>query len=518
MPSLKADESFIEYLALGATSSHRAVEFLNDKGHQVIELERGALSSRIWQHKEKQLRVPDLLCIKCGRKIESRGKKNLEIKMSHSTSDEEREWDHDADDEDWVALLRCEKDGDHPRDWIPPEEVNIVSYEQLRETEDKTKQTRSGPTEGSELTIEWPSSTSTADGIVKQIKGDNDRVQISRDSDNYTLSYSLEKKIGDDEYAQLTPLVEPGERVPAETKFIAAPFEPISGDRLNCPANYPVEDWIEDLDSESFSDRFAAIKALGFLDVGEELDKLEEIISEEDAHPYAKIEAAASLARQDRSAGWDYFDQILSTASEDDSSERLEVIIILGEIDSQKSINRLQKVLTDSDEISELRAEAAHSLGMIGATSALEDLIQSLDNESDLIKRDCIEAIAKIVDGKDDELISGLSSDEANIRLGCALALAKTDIDTIREMIEQTDEVPKEGLTIALCLTDDSEAQTLIENLDIDDRMTFAVETISEFFNSWADELSDDIRYELRKDGTENEEEIQQATLEISPN
>jgi hypothetical protein len=114
MPSLKEDASFIEFLALGASATERTIEFLHERGHEVIELERGARSSRIWKHKEKQIRVPDLLCLECGRKIESRGKKNLEIKMSHSTSDEERTWDYDADDEDWVALVNVLKRASTP--------------------------------------------------------------------------------------------------------------------------------------------------------------------------------------------------------------------------------------------------------------------------------------------------------------------------------------------------------------------------------------------------------------------
>lgn len=264
MPSLKEDASFIEFLALGATATERTIEFLDERGHEVIELERGARSTRIWKHKEKQLRVPDLLCLECGRKIESRGKKNLEITMSHSTSDGERTWDYDADDEDWVALVKCTKEGDHPRDWSAPEIVNIVSYDQLRETVDMTKQDRSGPTQGSELTITWPSTTASADGIVKQVTDEN-RIQISRDSDDYTLSYSLEKKIDNDEYVLMEPLASEGERVAGETEFIAAPFELLSEDEIECPCDYSTEDYIDDLDSDSFSDRFAAIKALGYL-------------------------------------------------------------------------------------------------------------------------------------------------------------------------------------------------------------------------------------------------------------
>jgi HEAT repeat protein len=514
MPSLKEDASFIEFLALGATATERAIEFLNNKDHNVIELERGALSSKLWENKEKALRVPDLLCLNCGRTIESRGKKNLEIKMSHSTSKEDREWDYDADDEDWVALVKCTKDGERPRDWEAPEVVNIVSYDKLRDTVDMTKQERGGPTQGSELTIEWPSSTASADGIVKQIT-DEDRIQISRDSDGYTLSYNLDKKIDDDEYITMKPLVEQGEFVKGESQFIAAPFELVNEPELNCSNDFEVKDFVKNIDSDSFSDRFAAIKALGYLHSEEGISKLEEVTSDDELNPFVRLEAAASLAKQNQESGWEYLQDILESADEEMANQRLEVAIILGEIDSQKSTEILSSILIDGSELEEIRAEAAHSIGLLKATESLDELIQSFELESNLIRRNAVEAAAKIITGSEDSLIEGLNATNNDRQLGCALAVAEAGTDVTATVLQEAENLPRDGIAIALSLMDESEIDSILEERDLDQEIIFAATTMSSFFNSWADLLSEDLRYELRNE-IEEDEETRQATLEAT--
>ena len=92
--TLKTDESFLEKIAIGATGTRRVFEDLERQGHVPIELERGSRSFKIWKAiKIKRVRVPDILCTRCGHRIESRAKTNLSISMSHSSSDAERGWD-----------------------------------------------------------------------------------------------------------------------------------------------------------------------------------------------------------------------------------------------------------------------------------------------------------------------------------------------------------------------------------------------------------------------------------------
>src|SRR6266699_648648 len=103
--SFKTDESFLEKIAIGATGTRRTFDDLKNQGHDPMELERGSMSFKIWKAiKVKRVRVPDILCLRCGRRVESRAKTNMEISMSHSSSNPERGWDFGLEDSDMVAL------------------------------------------------------------------------------------------------------------------------------------------------------------------------------------------------------------------------------------------------------------------------------------------------------------------------------------------------------------------------------------------------------------------------------
>src|SRR3990172_4616897 len=92
--SFKSDESFLEKLAIGAIGACAVFNDLQRQGHKPIELERGSMDYKIWKNiKIKRLRVPDILCLKCGTRVEARAKTQLEISMSHSLSDPERGWE-----------------------------------------------------------------------------------------------------------------------------------------------------------------------------------------------------------------------------------------------------------------------------------------------------------------------------------------------------------------------------------------------------------------------------------------
>jgi hypothetical protein len=50
-------------LAVGAVGAQAVQQYLNSLGHDVVELERGSLATRIWRDvKRKRVRIPDLCC------------------------------------------------------------------------------------------------------------------------------------------------------------------------------------------------------------------------------------------------------------------------------------------------------------------------------------------------------------------------------------------------------------------------------------------------------------------------
>ena len=72
--ALKTMDSFLRYVTMGALATKQAWELLEERGYQIIELERYASSNKIWQTKIKRLRLPDLLCVKTGIRFEVRAK------------------------------------------------------------------------------------------------------------------------------------------------------------------------------------------------------------------------------------------------------------------------------------------------------------------------------------------------------------------------------------------------------------------------------------------------------------
>ena len=168
--SFKTDESFLEKLAIGAIGTQKVIEDLTNQGHTPVELERGSTGYKIWKTiKIKRVRVPDILCINSGIRVESRAKTKLIITMSHSSADETRGWDFGLKDEDFAALVVCEKVGDEPIDWVADNNVQYIKIVDLRKAlaDNKVIQEKpKGAQEGFESRLTWHSSVASSDGQV----------------------------------------------------------------------------------------------------------------------------------------------------------------------------------------------------------------------------------------------------------------------------------------------------------------------------------------------------------------
>ena len=92
--ALKPDSSFFRKIALGAIGSRHVAQDLDRLGHQIAELERGAMDTKLWKDvKRKRVRIPDLVCKRCGLRVESGAKTKAELSLSHSLTAQERAWD-----------------------------------------------------------------------------------------------------------------------------------------------------------------------------------------------------------------------------------------------------------------------------------------------------------------------------------------------------------------------------------------------------------------------------------------
>ena len=89
----KDDTSFLRFLSMGAAGARQAIIYLRSKGFEPIELERYCTSNKIWATKVKRLRLPDLLCVRTGMRVEVRAKSDLRIRMSDAPTRPDRRWD-----------------------------------------------------------------------------------------------------------------------------------------------------------------------------------------------------------------------------------------------------------------------------------------------------------------------------------------------------------------------------------------------------------------------------------------
>ena len=150
----KEDADFARFVSVGAIGAAAVANHLESQfDHQTIELERYAMANKVWQTKVKRLRLPDLLCVRCGLRVESRAKSKLKIMLSHLDSPG-RKWDDGGmRDEDLFAFLLADISQDPPHCGPPI----FFTTAALQASISNAKQSApKAASEGSEITLTWP--------------------------------------------------------------------------------------------------------------------------------------------------------------------------------------------------------------------------------------------------------------------------------------------------------------------------------------------------------------------------
>ncbi len=476
--SFKSDESFLEKISMGAIGTNRVFDDLTRQGHRPLELERGSMNFKIWKTiKIKRIRVPDLLCVNCGKRVESRAKASLEISMSHSLSDPERSWDFGLDDDDFVAFVACRKASEKPIDWQASELVQYVSVHELRTAQNSNKAVLirpKGAEEGFESRVNWPTAIAKAPGIIASIT--SERIQYKRQSDNRPISLRLSRK-----GLTLIPLVNVGEDV-SEHQFIGA-VVPVS--RV-FPCNKAVTEayYLDSLSSPALSKRYASAKALAFFPSDSVIRSLSDTLTHADEHIYVKLEVAASLARQGNESGIAFIKTCLADSY---LQNRLEAVIILGEIATDTANQLLIEVLLDTKQHSEIRAGAAWALGELRNVSAMNALIDSFEAVDDEIRIEAARALAKLASRFTPDIVGQLPQNLPQKRPGIAWALSKSGKFTLQDMLKTlVDDDARQWVAYILGTQDQQRFLHEIERLKSQDpEVYFAVTVLWKIMTSW---------------------------------
>ena len=442
--ALKPDSSFFRKIALGAVGSRRVAEDLDRLGHRIAELERGAMDTKLWKEvKRKRVRIPDLVCERCGLRVESRAKTKTELSMSHSPTDQERAWDFGMVDADVIAFPVCKANEEkqwsagrlsepisywHERNWIrwqPEGRVNYVRVSRFRAAPQGNTATK-GVTEGSETSVVWKARFSSRAGVVEAVEGQ--RITIARAGDGRRHTQTIPPA--------LTIVVERGEEV-AINQIIASGVRPESDHDLRCAGTLPEGHLPQLLASRERTQRFTGVKlarlrredSLGAPIAGLESDREEDV--------YIRLEAVAYLVAVQNLGAEGLFAPYLASP---DPQIQLEAVIALGEAGTDECVRLLSAILDDGDRPYFARSAAAWCLSRIGGGEACRRLVRAFGDVDRNLRDEALEGIVTVNTDAVPVLLAGLREVDPEIAAGCAEALRQQgalSTDSVREISAQ---------------------------------------------------------------------------------
>lgn len=448
--AFKPDASFFEKIAIGAVGARAVVRDLNTRGHDMRELENGATATKMWKDvKRKRVRIPDLLCVRCGLRVESRAKSSKpELAVSHSDTDAERAWDYGLvpgdllafpvctriDEDNWsVGQLRNEASSSqreasywHSRArvlWAADRFVNYFRVSELRAVEHSGSRTK-GVTEGSETAINWHAIFATRAATVESVIDRKIRVQFDGGG-----SYTWGNKKG------LTPRVTAGTKV-AEHQMLAGPVPPAGEQELMCAGQLPAGHILDLLQSPERTQRFTGIKLARLRREKEYEPVISKIGNHEDEDIYVRLEAAAYLASVCGVSAATLFSPFLESP---DPQVRLEAVVALAAAATPDAVALLGGILGDANAKYFLRSAAAWALGQIGGDAATSRLIEAFADAEWDIREEALEAVGGLSSGPHEQLTRALLGNDPHKAAGAAEAIRRFALLPERQVIPESE-------------------------------------------------------------------------------
>lgn len=403
--------------------------------------------------------------------------------MSHSRANPDRGWDKGLRDCDVVALAVCVKTGERPVDWQASHLIQFVSVGDLRRAFNQRSVLTSeakGAEEGFEVRVTWPSAVASSNGRVTNVT--THCIQFRRDSDGRTISLRLSKG-----GVHLQPLVQLNDAIHAGQ--IIASVVPVATS-LTCTPIDAKKTFLQMLASSAISDRYTAVKALSRLCVPDFAHALKGRMNDEREHIYVRLEAAAGLARLKTAGGTEFIRQTL-----DDQylENRLEAVIILGEIPTRESARALTGVLQDRQQHPEIRAGAAWALGELQRPECADALIQVFLELTEPIRIEAARALRRIAEANQAEIASKFPTAEDDQRAGIAWALSRSGRVNLPQLLHlMVDDDARRWIAYIIGTQPKESLLAQIEDLQSrDPEVYFAVTVLWKIFASWVYNLQE---------------------------
>ena len=420
----KEDGDFARFVAMGAVGTSVAADVLRGRfGHQPIELERYAMANKVWQSKVKRFRLPDLLCVRCGVRVEAKAKSKLGIVLSHSDTPGRRWDDGGMRDSDLFAFMRVES----PPGAFPPEvaEPEWFSTAALRASVRHAR--RSNPkaaSEGSEVTMTWPCWVPRYGGTFKGVD-DQDRIVVIDDAGKQRLYWHWRKWAGT-RFRYLLP----GDTFEPDSRIVAGIAEPPQS--LMCPGLvWDVAAALYDADAV---ERLAAVKATGILRRGGAVELLNQVAQDEREDWRVRLEANVALTRNDPQR---WVPQVAATINvTDDREQHMEAVLALTEVPALEAVHALCDIAGRDDLHEDVRAAAAWGVGQ-GAYASPERLLPIMLYANPLVAVHAVGAIDTVSDATRETLLGWLSSRSQRRAATAANVLARSrSVDTLLDAYE----------------------------------------------------------------------------------
>lgn len=366
--SNKSSDTFQNFLTIGAVAAAAVESDLEENhGHEIVELERYAKSNKIWEHKVKRFRLPDLMCLRCGLRFESRGKSKMAFELSHSNQ-EGRGWgDGGMRNGDVFAFVGVTSG----EDGYEVNDIIYVTKSALAATRSAAKvSARKSASEGAEVTLKWDGWAPKYSGRIVSVE-DGGLVVEKADGKQYRYWHWSK-------WPDRHVYVHEGESF-REGTLIAGCVVPA---KVDCRGEE--WDWLDDLKSDDPDVLFPAVKAARWRNDGIADERLRQLTASGDWR--LALEAMASLAVREDSM----IPKILKTArsledggdTSDVVSASMEAVFVLSELHTDEAREALHRILKETSN-SELRSAAAWGLGLSGdaASDVLVTYIADRDDQ-----------------------------------------------------------------------------------------------------------------------------------------
>ena len=478
-------------LAVGAVGAQAVQQHLNALGHDVVELERGSLATRIWRDvKRKRVRIPDLCCTKCGVRIESRAKTRADLSMSHSPSDAERSWDYGMLDSDWIAfpILSADEDAwstgalelrrslwreSTVTAWQVEGRINFFTVGSFRGVAPKQLKPK-GVTEGSEVQVKWKARFAPGSGKVLSVS--SGRCDYSLDENPSRGRYF---RLGEDERAFLLA----GDRFLAN-QVVAGQVPPLTTDAARCGGGCDTAKLKQMLGSRERTVRFTGCKLARLAKDASLAALVRELAEDDEEDAYVRMEARSYLCEVAGDSANDQFRPALLNDADDQM--RLEAAVALAETRTPSSFSLLCTVMQDPEQPLFLRSACAWGIGCHGTEEAAEVLVRAFADVAPEIREEALVALQDLGPAGFDPLLRGLEAASTEVAAGAAEALRRIRGAPAKEIATLAEQAGSTWPTWALAhLPKDAVAPYIADLQTNRPDVHYAISVLWTFLESW---------------------------------